>query len=249
MSQNELGGDQAVERIHIELWNRWRDRRDESARNELVEIYLPFARTIAAKQYTARGSDVLDFDDYMQFATIGLIESVENFDPHRSARFETFASYRVRGAILNGLEQGSERLAQRAYRRRYMRDRVESIGEGFYKDQDAKLFKEMVQAAIGLAFGYLLEDSQLGATPEAQQDNPYKQLEVNRLKQRLQSIVAGIPDKERQVVSYHYFEHYNFSEIATLMKLTKGRVSQLHSRALLMIREAYEEADNFNVRY
>jgi RNA polymerase sigma factor for flagellar operon FliA len=130
-----------------------------------------------------------------------------------------------------------------------LRDRVESIGEGFTKNQDARLFKDMVQAAIGLAFGYLLEDAQLNTAPEGQQDNPYKQLEVNRLKARLQAIVDRLPEKEGIVIRYHYFEHHNFSEIATLMKLTKGRVSQLHSRALVMIREAYEEADNFNVSY
>ena len=245
-SPDEAG---SVDQKHGAAWNRWFTDHEQLARNELVKIYLPFARTVAAKVYNLRNSDGIEFDDYMQLATVGLIEAIEKFDPTQNAKFETYASYRVKGAILNGLEKGSERLAQGVYRKRYLRDRAASIERGFAREDDSGLFREMVDAAIGMALGYMLEDSELAWQAEESEDNPYKRLEVSRLKRRLRVIVDQLPEKEGQVVSLHYFEHRNFSDIAEIMNLTKGRVSQLHSHALRLIREQYEEASGFNVRY
>ena len=73
---------------------RSQQRRDADARNRLIEHHLPLARTIAATLFARRGAMVVEFMDYMQLATVGLIESIDRFDPQRGVAFEAFASRR-----------------------------------------------------------------------------------------------------------------------------------------------------------
>src|SRR5258706_10292001 len=83
------------------LWVEFSRTREVGARNRLIEFYLPLCRTIAATLYAKRGGLPVEFLDYMQFATLGLIEAVERFDPTLENAFTTFATPRIRGSGLN----------------------------------------------------------------------------------------------------------------------------------------------------
>jgi RNA polymerase sigma factor for flagellar operon FliA len=109
------------------LWAALIDRRDVASRNRVVEYYLPLCRTIAATLYGKRGGLEVDFLDYMQFATLGLIEAVERFDPSLGFAFTTFATPRIRGAVLNNLEPLSEHYTQIRLRQRIAAQRLESL--------------------------------------------------------------------------------------------------------------------------
>jgi RNA polymerase sigma factor FliA len=94
------------------LWAKFIRDRDVSTRNRLIEQYLPLCRTIAGAVYAKRGGLEVEFLDYMQFATLGLIEAVQRFDPALGFAFSTYASPRIRGSILNNLEPLSEQYTQ-----------------------------------------------------------------------------------------------------------------------------------------
>jgi RNA polymerase sigma factor for flagellar operon FliA len=180
-----------------------------------------------------------------------LLEAVDKYDPTQNASFATYASYRIRGAVLNGVEKTSERTAQYGFKRRVRRERLESLSKGTTEAPQSDLFMEMVDAAIGLALGYMLEDSGMyhHGDEVAQHDDPYKCLEIKRLKERFRFVVEALPEKEKLVVQYHYFQGINFNVIADMLGVTKGRVSQIHSRALRLIRDAYKSLDQFDVKY
>lgn len=232
------------------LWRRFIEEQDKTARLALVEHYLDTARIIAAKLYAHRPSSELEFSDYMQYATVGLLEAIDKYDPARNASFKTYASYRIHGAILNGIEKISEKLEQGAFVRRLRRERAASLKQEVKGDAKGDLFYEMVDVAIGLALGYMLEDSGMFLDETKKMaDDPYHCCELKLLQERILPIVDALPDRERLVIQYHYYQYVDFKDIGEVLGVSTGRVSQIHARALALLRQAYESLNKFDVSY
>jgi RNA polymerase sigma factor for flagellar operon FliA len=234
-----------------ELWHRYVARREPGVRHQLIQRYLELARKIAASLYAQRVSNEVEFQDYLQYARVGLVESIDRYDPLREAAFPTYATYRIRGAILNGIEHATEHSAQREHRRRVRaEERLISARERSGDPESEDVLSEMVDITIALALGYVLEDSGLWRMLEDDpESDPYKSYEFKRLQERMRLIVEALPEREQLIVKYHYFQHMEFTDIGELLGLTKGRISQLHSRALRLIRDAYRKLNKFDVSY
>ena len=232
------------------LWRRFIEEQDKTARLALIEHYLDTARIIAAKLYAHRPGSELEFSDYMQYATVGLLEAIDKYDPSRTASFRTFAGYRIHGAVLNGIGKISEKLQQGAFVRRLRQERAASLKKEVKGDAKGDLFYEMVDVAIGLALGYMLEDSGmfLDETKKIAGD-PYHCYELKLLQERILPIVDALPDRERLVIRYHYYQYVDFKDIGQVLGISTGRVSQIHARALTLIRQAYESLNQFDVSY
>jgi len=217
------------------LWQRYRLGADESSRQALVSRYERLVRILAAKAYSNRISRELEFADYFQFGMVGLLQCLDRFDPAMGIKFETFASRRVAGAILDGVETLSEKQNQVATRQRAIKERAASVAEGATTRADP--FQKLADVAVGLALGFLLEDTGMYVNEQAAYpDNSYASLELKQLKKRLQAVLGELPDQERRVIALHYLQHQPFDEIAADWALTKGRISQIHHSALKRLR-------------
>jgi RNA polymerase sigma factor for flagellar operon FliA len=215
------------------LW-RARDTDEGEARAQLAHLYQPFARSIAAKLYQTRLDEQVPFEEYLQYANLGLLEALNRFDCERGPIFTTFATYRIRGAILNGLEKATEYRSQLAYLRH---ERKERIAQLINDEADADSFDQMVGLTINMALGFLLEDSNL-ATGVTSNDLTENNEALVQLKYNLAAAIDGLPARERLIIQCHYYHQMKFDELAEQMSITKGRVSQLHKRALALVREA-----------
>lgn len=227
-----------------ELWRRWHGRREPQARQQLAEIYVSYARALAAKSYSRRVHNEFEFDEYLHFAVVGMLESLDRFDPGRGALFKTFATPRINGAILNGLETLSERQQQVGMRRRLAQERLQSLQAGnASSDKGDQLLRELSEIGIGLALGFLLEGTGMMTVGEEHlPDNAYAQLELRQLQERIWQLVDQTTPREAQVIRRHYRQQQNFDEIAGDLRLTKGRISQLHRQGLLRLRQLMEAA-------
>jgi RNA polymerase sigma factor for flagellar operon FliA len=197
-----------------ELWARFIESRSPLLRARLIECYLGLAHVAAAKFFRLRSDHAVSFSDYLQYARLGLVEAIDGFDPTREASFETYSSYRIRGAMLNGLARESEVAAQRTFWRTRLEERVEQLGPP--QSADDRELEELAR---------VLED-------EAPHSNPHTATELAQLREA----VDKLPDRERLVIRRHYFDHREFRVIARELTLTPGRVSQLHAQALGHIR-------------
>ena len=96
----------------------------------------------------------------------------------------------------------------------------------------------MVELTIGLAIGFLLEDTGLATgSNESTGDQAYTSNNLAQLRQLLTGAIDDLPERESQIVRYHYLQGAQFEAIADLLGVTKGRVSQLHKRALQRLRD------------
>jgi RNA polymerase sigma factor for flagellar operon FliA len=117
------------------------------------------------------------------------------------------------------------------------RERAQSLREETgAKDRSA--LERLADLAIGLALGFALEDSGLVADDEpSEPDNAYARTELAQLRRQLAELTGQLPEAERRVIFRHYFQQQPFDEIAAGMRLTKGRISQIHHAALNRLRE------------
>ena len=233
-----------------QLWLRWRDANDATAREALVDRHLPYARTIAATYYGKRMHDDIEFGDYLQYARVGLLESVDRFDPSVGVQFRTFAARRMHGAVLDGIERLTEKQQQIAVRQRLRRERTGSIKDATTAvraasstDRDGEgLFRYLADVGIGLAICHLLEGTGMvdnGDDPDTGARNShYAPLEMAQLQRRLHALVGQLGAQQRTVIRYHYLQEQSFEDIAHLMSVTRGRVSQIHRQALSILRSS-----------
>lgn len=217
------------------LWDAYAVSRDPQTRGDLIEHYMPLARIIAAKVFGLRADPFAKFDDYLQYARVGLIEAVDRYDATRSVPFEAYSTPRIRGAILNGLDHESEVSAQRGFWRTRMQERTDSLlGD---KQPERATLQELIQLTVGLALGAMLEEAGGELVDEQPRSNPYAVTEMEQLTRQVRGLLVKLPEREQQVIRGHYFEQRELQSIAADYGITKGRASQLHAQALIRLRE------------
>lgn len=219
--------------------------------NELVMQNMPLVRRIAARLYRWRWGNSVEFGDYLQAGMVGLVEASRRFDAGQGTQFQTYASWRITGAILTSLETATEQHQQAAARKRTVEERVASLHPSGQQpvseaaptaDEVEAAFARIAEVAIGLAVGFMLEGSGMFRQEEehAADGDASTAAGMNQAKLRLRRAVAHLPQTEQAIVKSHYDEHLSFTEIATALRLSKGRVSQLHKQALLRLKASLE---------
>ena len=232
------------------LWHRYHEDQDAASRGALIENYSSLPQMIAASLYSRRTGDDVEFEEYVQFGMVGLIEAIDRYQIDKGVPFEAYAKHRIRGSILNGLRKMSEKREQYAYRARLRRERIESIAGEHGNEDQGDLFEEMVEVALGMAISYMLEGTGLIRDKMNKAvDNAYQAHELAQLRERLVESTNMLPERERLIIEQQYFRGESFTSIAKFMGVSKGRVSQLHKRALNLLRKQLVESQSLDGYY
>lgn len=216
----------------LELWGRLRGSGDCTAHKVLFDKYAVWARSVAADVFHKVRLSQLEWADYSQNAMVGLLEAIGRYDHTRGIDFIAYAKPRVRGAVFNALRSFRAENYNRTLYEERKGERLESL-----KDADSEEVTGFVSLVAGLAIGHLLDglgEGGFSGQPQAVE----LQVDAYRVGMRLREAISKLPEKEGVVVKLHYLDHLPFTEIAGLLRLTKGRVSQLHKQAIARLRES-----------
>jgi RNA polymerase sigma factor for flagellar operon FliA len=246
------------------LWRAWRENPTPGGREALICHYLPYARMVAATYYARRTHDEIEFDEYLQFATVGMVESLDRYEDGRGAQFKTFASRRMHGAILNGLEHLTEKQQQIALRMRLRQERLKEVkaaakakeeelaAEEGNKASKQAPFRYLAEVGIGIALTFLLEGTGL-VEADALETTPlphyYGSLEYKQLQQRLRHFIGTLTAQEQTVIRSHYLQEISFEEVGRTLGVTKGRVAQIHRQALDKLRQSLRAHNQSDVAW
>lgn len=219
---------------------------DKTAREKLFSLHYPFARKVATREFVKRRGGDIEFAEFCQMATVGLLEAIDRFDPDYGAPFRAYASHRISGAILDGLGKLSEVREQVSFRRRTKRERVESLRPKPEKDP----LEALVELTVGLALGFMLEGTALYVDEDqpTQQPNAYDSVVWKETLQRLAGAMETLPEREQSILRRHYFDGLGFDEIGAVLGVTKGRVSQIHRAALGLLRKRLSQTNSFTLK-
>jgi RNA polymerase sigma factor FliA len=210
------------------LWQSHRTGRDPLAHQQLFFRYAPWSRVVARDVYRRIRIPQMDWNDYAQNATIGLLEAMSRFDENRGMEFMAYAKPRVRGAVFNGLRTYLSEASKREHHASRLTDRMDSFDASSSPDDP---LRQLISSVAGMGFGLLLDSSAskdfFGAALDASALAEQHQLDV-----LLEGALVQLPEREKLVLTLHYFQHMSFVDIAALLGVTKGRVSQMHRAAI-----------------
>lgn len=227
-----------------QMWETYLQTRDNEARNALAEHYLPLVRYAAGRLAISLPSHV-DRDDLLSSGFFGLLDAIERFDSERNIKFETYASVRIRGAMVDYLRAKDWMpVTARSRVRKYsdvMTRLTNKLGRAPTDDeiqQDMNLNDKEFRVLQGqLAMATMVPiDEMVSDTLEAASPSPSAKLEAEELRATLAKAIDKLPEKERVVVSLYYYDELTLKEIAQILHLTEARISQLHSKAVFRLR-------------
>ncbi|WP_336772252.1 FliA/WhiG family RNA polymerase sigma factor [Paenibacillus sp. MMO-58] len=240
---------------NLDLWRAWKEEGDLEAKKRLIEQFLPLVDYVTNRMAIGLPKNVLK-DDLASNGVMGLIDAIEKFDYCRGLQFETYASWRIRGSIIDGLRQGdwvprsvrekAKRIeeAYQSLEQKYLRS-VSDAEISEYLNVSEKEFTTMLHE-IAITTVCSLEDpireeeseTRLSLLIDERAKNPDHKAHEFFLKDSLISGIEKLTEKERTVISLFYYEELSLSEIAEVMSLSPSRISQLHSKAILRLRGA-----------
>ncbi|GLX68507.1 FliA/WhiG family RNA polymerase sigma factor [Paenibacillus glycanilyticus] len=240
---------------NLDLWRAWKEEGDLEAKKRLIEQFLPLVDYVTNRMAIGLPKNVLK-DDLASNGVMGLIDAIEKFDYCRGLQFETYASWRIRGSIIDGLRQGdwvprsvrekAKRIeeAYQSLEQKYLRS-VTDAEISDYLNVSEKDFTNMLHE-IAITTVCSLEDpireeeseTRLSLLIDERAKNPDHKAHEFFLKDSLISGIEKLTEKERTVISLFYYEELSLSEIAEVMSLSPSRISQLHSKAILRLRGA-----------
>jgi RNA polymerase sigma factor FliA len=209
--------------------------------DEFIRQYEPFVRGIV-KQTRAQLGLECDLDDLVAFAYEGLLEAHKRFDPTRGVQFKTFAYYRVRGALVDGVRRMAY-LPRRAHARLKAAEAVdleaEALAEGARGGPAHSA--ESALRVIDEVLGHVAAAYCTAASAEGVDADPEHSLLARERRERVQRALATLPEQELLLIRGHYIDGRNFDEIAAELGLSKSWASRLHTRALRRMRGALGE--------
>lgn len=222
---------------------------DAAQRARLVEGHLDLSRKAAAMIFP-RVREHIEFDELVALANVGLADAAQRYEPERGASFSTFAWYRVQGAIVDGLRKQTT-LPRRVWAKlvalraasEYLENRAErdagAAKTGAAPAQGADALAAMKTALAAIRTMYV---TSLDGMRDAGFDTPDAapladaRMDVSRLCAKLRTAIDKLPDKERELVTKHYWEGKNLLEAGAELGISKSWASRLHAQAVERLR-------------
>ncbi len=233
---------------------------DKKKRDELIMKYAPLVKNIVERIASRLPSHLNVKEDLTNVGVIGLISAIEKFDKKRNVKFETYASFRIRGAVL-------DELRARDWMPRSTRNKYSKLEETFsslqrmlgrppneeemsqYLNLPLDKYHKILDEAKGVTLlnsedlppDYYESHKNHDFLGEMEQNNPFSSIAANELKVVLKKAIDALPEKERLILSLYYYEELTMKEIGKVVSLTESRVCQLHTQAILRLRGNLKE--------
>ncbi len=241
-----MGGIFKKEHAVEDIWLEYIKTHSLELRNTLVENYLPLVKIVAARLGVSLPSYV-DRDDFISTGFFGLLQAIDRYDPERGVKFETYATVRIRGAMLDALRvQDWIPISVRQKAKQYQ-SALHSLEDKLGRSAtDKEIAKELSISEEQLH--QLLSDIQVATVVPLEEFSQSEELnsnstpsfvedyEKNEAKEMLAAAIDELPEKERLVMSLYYYEELTLREISIIMKLSEARISQLHTKAVFRLR-------------
>ena len=228
-------------------------------RNALIRQYQPLVRKLA-HHMMAKLPPSVEVDDLIQVGLIGLSEALSRYEAAQGVQFETFATQRIRGAMLDELRENDwmsrgSRKSQKDIEIA-MRKLEHSLGRSPLESEIAVEmglslvdYQSLLSKVRGTQLVYLEDMSRSGEDDDTYLDrhvadseaDPLNMLRDQRLRAGLVAAIKGLPEREQYIMSMYYEQDMNLKEIAAVLKVTESRVCQLHSQSIARLRVKLRE--------
>jgi RNA polymerase sigma factor FliA len=238
-----------------ELWDAYIADRSPKNKEAILITYLPVVKQVASRMKMSLPRSV-NLNDLVGSGILGLINSVENFNPELGFKFETYAVPRIRGAILDGLRdfdwvprsiRSKEKLLDNAITRLEHKHGRIPTDEEISTDLDLTLSEyhklvDDVSATSMLSFDRPISSDQdqsstlYDLVADKSNDNPLDLMERKEIKRLVIELINKLPEQEKLVIALYYYEELTLKEIGKVLDISESRVSQIHTKIILSMK-------------
>lgn len=238
------------------IWEKWIAKRDSDAGNLLVKKYMPLVSYHVQRVAVGLPRNV-SRDDIHSLGLMGLYDALEKFDPSRDLKFDTYASFRIRGAIIDGLRKEDWLSRSTREKAKKIEAVIGKLEQKYMRNITAKdiavelnLTEEEVQTTMNehffasiLSIDENLNDSeeregQSFAIKDPKAEIPEDKIVKDELIKEMAEMITELNEKEQLVLSLFYQEELTLTEIGQVMDLSTSRISQIHSKAIFKLRQS-----------
>ena len=230
------------------IWEKYTKNPTQEMREQIIIEYAPLVKIVAGRLSMYLGGNV-EYEDLVSYGVFGLIDAIDKFDTNKDVKFETYASLRIRGSIL-------DQIRKMYWIPRTVRQRQRKIDEAI-KSLEARTGKtptdEMLAEELGVSGEELLSwQSQLKVTNVVSLNEfvesgnepvmdakgnfrfaqPEEVIAETELKRMLKDAMQLLTEKEQKVILLYYYEDLTLKEISRVLEVSESRISQLHTKAL-----------------
>jgi RNA polymerase sigma factor for flagellar operon FliA len=237
------------------LWIKYKEKQDKGAKDELIIHYVELVKIIAGRLYNDYNHHV-DYEDLVSYGILGLIDAIEKFDHKKMIKFETYANFRIRGAIIDQLRNLD--WVPRSMRHKYklLEEAIEKLQRQFgnnYSDNQLahyldislddlnKLLSEVSTFSVVSLEEKFEEQIGFDIKADYQGFEPETSLEIKVMTQLLKESIDILPEKEKLVISLYYYDEMTYKEIAQILEISESRISQLHTKAISRLKVALDQ--------
>ena len=237
------------------LWDDYEKTKSPEIREKIILEYAPLVKLVAGRLSMYLGYNV-EYEDLVSYGIFGLIDAIDKFDNMKEVKFETYASLRIRGAIL-------DQIRKMDWIPRTIRQKQKKI-EAVMKEIELLNGREATDEEIARKLGiteeeYLDWQSQMKITNvvslneymeqgsevplegnrhnTARFEGPEESIEREELKKVLEETLEILTEKEKKVILLYYYEDLTLKEISNILEVSESRISQLHTRALQKMKD------------
>lgn len=240
----------------VKLWDDYAKTKSPEIREKIILEYAPLVKLVAGRLSMYLGYNV-EYDDLVSYGIFGLIDAIDKYDNMKAVKFETYASLRIRGAIL-------DQIRKMDWIPRTIRQKQKKIDTAI-KEIEASMGRAATDEEIAKSLGIsedeytdwqsqmkitgvvsLNEFMESGSEVPAEQNNqhrfdsPEEVIEKEELKQVLTQALELLTEKEKKVILLYYYEDLTLKEISNVLEVSESRISQLHTRALQKLKGKME---------
>ena len=232
------------------LLEEYAKTKSPEAREKIILEFAPLVKVVAGRLSMYLGYNV-EYEDLVSYGIFGLIDAIDKFDCFKEVKFETYASLRIRGAILDQIRKMD--WIPRTIRQK--QKKIESVIKEIEINTGHAATDEEIAAGLGISDDEYLEwQSQMKITglvslnEYMEQGNdvsqeydrvaashfeaPEEKVEKEELAKTLGEALELLTEKEKKVITLYYYEELTLKEISNILEVTESRVSQLHTKAL-----------------
>lgn len=230
------------------LWEEYGKAKTPEIREKIILEYAPLVKLVAGRLSMYLGYNV-EYDDLVGYGIFGLIDAIDKFDSMKAVKFETYASLRIRGAILDQIRKMD--WIPRTIRQR--QKKIDAVIKAIEAAYGRNATDEEIAAGLGISESEFCEwQSQMKITNvvslnefmeqgseipaennrNAHFDSPEEVAEKEELKKVLKEALELLTQKERRVIELYYYEELTLKEISSILEVSESRISQLHTRGL-----------------
>ena len=235
------------------LWKDYQKKPTRELREQLIIEYSQLVKLVAGRLSMYLGHNV-DYDDLVSYGIFGLIDAIDKFDADKNVKFETYASLRIRGSILDQIRKMDWIPRTVRQRQRKLDEAVKQIeaqtGRNASDDEIAQVLgispDELLNWQSQLKVSNLVSMTEfeengtepaMDTTYNSHFTQPEEVVEKEELKKTLVEALDALTEKERRVIELYYYEEMTLKEISKILEVSESRVSQLHTKSLIKMKK------------